>query len=230
MKRDIRNIHHSQCPTFQNSQNLKRRKFMLTDEPEFKPETSRAPSEEILQELLLKSTTQQLTTQEYYELYKMIQKIKEKVMPTSIGITPENINLFISMNPPVAILLFEFIFQTNCQPDEFLNAFLNGKADNLKSLEVLNRLITVMELPLDFVQQFILKCLQEERQCQMRVRHVTVFISSLFQRKILTLPKCSECFERIKVYLAGLAYIQECRELLDRVGELENVYQAMMML
>lgn len=211
---------------------LKRRKFVLADEPTNCPPTAalRPQSEELLSALLLKSTTQQLTTQEYYELYKMVQVLKEKVMPTAVGITPDNIHQFITMNPPVAILLFEYIFQTNDKPDEFLNVFLNGKADNLKSLEVLNRLITAMELPLDFVQQFILKCLEEERACHMRVRHVTVFISSLFQRKVLSLPKCSECFEKIKQYLADLACIQECNDLLKRVGDLERVYQTMMML
>lgn len=224
MKRDIRD------PTLTEHQ-LKRRKFVLADEPTNCPLADARPqSEELLSALLLKSTSQQLTTQEYYELYKMVQTLKEKVMPTAVGITPDNIHQFITMNPAVAILLFEYIFQTNDKPAEFLNVFLNGKADNLKSLEVLNRLITAMELPLDFVQQFILKCLEEERVCHMRVRHVTVFISSLFQKKVLSLPKCSECFEKIKQYLADLACIQECNDLLKRVGDLERVYQTMMML
>lgn len=224
MKRDIRD------PTLTEHQ-LKRRKFVLADEPTNCPLADARPqSEELLSALLLKSTSQQLTTQEYYELYKMVQTLKEKVMPTAVGITTDNIHQFITMNPAVAILLFEYIFQTNDKPAEFLNVFLNGKADNLKSLEVLNRLITAMELPLDFVQQFILKCLEEERVCHMRVRHVTVFISSLFQKKVLSLPKCSECFEKIKQYLADLACIQECNDLLKRVGDLERVYQTMMML
>merc|ERR1712136_704065 len=145
------------------------------------------------------------------------QKFKEEIknepkMLDMIGLSDEMLPLLVEYNPMITVEILMIILKNKNKEEikRYLRQITNINV-TLQSLEVVNRLVTQVELPSDFIPYYITRCTKtcedlEDRLQQGRlVRLVCVFLralinNSLFDIKSMLMEVQGFCveFSRIK--------------------------------
>ena len=99
-----------------------------------------------------------LTDEEHYLVYRHFKIFNCGVSLTALGevLTSDLMINIINLNTRVALKVFEVVFNQNLDKDNFLQVtFLDPRCQVLKSIELLTRLIQVVDLPMRFLDAFL---------------------------------------------------------------------------
>ena len=199
-------------------------------------------SVEEIQELLKKAFTCSLTLSQQQLVISKLRADSE--LAFQIGLTPEKFPELVENNPIIANeILFTFIKvsslpstnkpNTSLKDDnvpsildsavisssptitQYLSVLVNMEM-SVHSMEVVNRLTTNIDLPAEFMNIYITKCIQsceniQEKYMQNRlVRLVCVFLQSLIRNKIIDI---NEIFLEVQAFCVGFCHIREAAAL-----------------
>jgi hypothetical protein len=142
--------------------------------------------------------------------------VKDPRLINKIGITPENIRNLIEFNPSLAFNVLVILLKSD-KSTEYLSAMVKaGLSMSLNSLEVINRLSSIINLPTEFLHLYISNCI---RACEKMtddffqkrsVRIFCVFLISLIRKKLINVKEF--CIE-IESFCITFSKIKEATEL-----------------
>lgn len=147
-------------------------------------------------------------------------------MLESIGLNAEALPQLVEFNPMVTVEVLMIILKYEDKEEikKYLRQMTNI-AVTLQSLEVVNRLVTQVELPADFIPYYITRCTQtcellEDRSQQGRlVRLVCVFLRALINNSLFDIKSM---LSEVQAFCVEFARIREAAGLFRLLKQMDN--------
>merc|ERR1711990_24462 len=162
------------------------------------------------------------------------QKFKEEIknepkMLDMIGLSDEMLPLLVEYNPMITVEILMIILKNKNKEEikRYLGQITNINV-TLQSLEVVNRLVTQVELPSDFIPYYITRCTKtcedlEDRLQQGRlVRLVCVFLRALINNSLFDIKDCSPMLIEVQGFCIQFSRIREAAGLFRLLKTMDN--------
>ncbi|KAJ4462477.1 putative CCR4-NOT transcription complex subunit 11 [Paratrimastix pyriformis] len=195
----------------------------ITPPPTTSPIPPLAPGNDLPLQLLQRAFTVQLTPPQADDIIKAMET--DPRLPLRAGLTPANFSQLVEHCPAVAAETFLKLMSVSA-PDttEYLGALVRMPV-SLHSMEVVNQLGTLLELPAEFVQLFVKNCLSSTEGIADPAKHarharlVSVFLTALIRSRNIDLSGMSA---EIGSFCLAHGRIQEANRLYHTLRQLHQ--------